>query len=261
MMPNLQTAIDEIEVRAADFPRDFEATQSCEEPSPARTPTVNDAAETVTFSESGVNRIEPQWRSIVTEPTDPYQAAAHKVLKQLGNHTETSLLLLSDTPSPIGRLRDLWGHAFAELIDEPVLMIELVPASPSESNPVSAADDDFPMITQSEHPGLCTLTIAWYALKDRKADHWWTESWEHFGMILLDASGLDLATIESILPRCTHVVFLIEYENTSLNWAKQIGKLVAANRTRSVGCIATASSLAACARLTDMEVDSRTKPQ
>ena len=245
MMQNLQTAIDDIEVRAAEFPRDFEAAQSCEEPSPARTPTTNDAAEPITSSEPGVDRIEPQPRSIDIEPTDPYQAAAHKVLKQLGNHTETSLLLLTDTPPPTGRLRDFWGHAFAELIAEPVLMIELVPAFPSESNAENAANDDCPPITQSEHPGLCTLTTAWYTLKARQADRWWSESWEHFGMILLDGSGLDLATIESILPRCTHVVFLVEYENTSRSWAKQIGKLVATNRTRSVGCIATASPHAA----------------
>ena len=245
-MQNLQTAIDDIEVRAADFPRNDEVARSCEEPSASNRPTSNDAADPITSSdpvtlaESGVDRIE-------MEPTEPYQAAACKVLKQLGNHTESSLLLLSETPPPAGHLRDSWGHAFAELIDEPVLMIELAPASASEPNAASAhaTDDNFPPIIQSEHPGLCTLTTTWYTLKGKQAARWWSKAWESFGVILLDGSGLDLTIIESILPRCTHVVFLVEYESTSRNWAKQIRRLIATHRTRSIGCIATVSPRAA----------------
>ena len=251
MIPDLQTAIDDIEVRAADMPRDVESARSCAEPSLATTPATTDLAEPaactepITATESGVDQIEPHWRCVDGEPTDPYQDAAHQVLKQLGDTTKTSLLLLAETPPPTGRPKDLWGHAFAELIDEPVLMIELVPASPREPHAPQAADGNILQITQSEHPGLCTLATAWYTLKGKQADRWWSEAWESFGMILLDGSGLDLASTESILPRCTHVLFLVEYENTSRSWATQIGKLIATHRIRTVGCIATASPHAA----------------
>lgn len=258
-MQNLQTAIDDIEVRAAEFPRNDEVARSCEEPYASKTPTSNDAADPITSSdpitysdritlaEPDVDRIESQRRSIEMEPTEPYQAAACKVLKQLGNHTESSLLLLSETPPPADHLRDSWGHAIAKLIDEPVLMIELAPASASEPNAASASatEDNFPAIIQSEHPGLCTLTTAWHTLKGKQAARWWSEAWESFGVILLDGSGLDLTIIESILPRCTHVVFLVEYESTSRSWAKHIRRLIATHPTRSIGCIATVSPHAA----------------
>ena len=102
-----------------------------------------------------------------------------------------------------------------------------------------------PSITQSEHPGLCTLSAPCSALSGRQAERWWDEARAHFGMILLDGSGLDILTVESMLPKCSHTLFVVEYGSTSRDWATQMGKVIAARKIKSVGCIARSRHAAA----------------
>ena len=250
-MSDLQHAIGDIEARAAAEARGRETTRAAGTPAssaPITAPTLADAdtAKPATVAgRSEEHAAKKNCLAINIEPRDPLQAAAQQVLMQMDSTPHPTLLLLADSPIQNGRESHRWGHVFAGMIDVPVLAIELELAPPPALNIASKAGREIPQITQSKHPGLCTVATAWHTLKRKQADRWWSEAWESFGMILLDGSGLDLASTESILPRCTHVLFLVEYENTSRSWATQIGKLIATHRTRTVGCIATASPHAA----------------
>jgi hypothetical protein len=48
-----------------------------------------------------------------------------------------------------------------------------------------------------------------------------------------------------MLPKCSHTLFVVEYGSTSRDWATQMGKVIAARKIKSVGCIARSRHAAA----------------
>ena len=256
-MPDLQHAIRDIEQRAAEFfavpenpgsasgrlPPEMPDTQTqVEEPTCASEP------EPIVLPSS--ERHQKTTSPLHSENSDPLFVAGQKVLKQLNTPSEVTLLLLSESLLSLQVPGGDWGRIFAELTMDPVLAVGLFqPAEHQESSGHAKdwtdAKESIPSITQSEYPGLCTLSTACSALRGRRSHRWWKEARSHFGMILLDGSGLDLLTVESILPKCSHALFVVEYGSTSRDWADQMGKVIAARKINSVGCIARARHAAA----------------
>ena len=256
-MPDLQYAIRKIEQRAADF---FAVPESSGSGSgrlpPERPNTQTQVAEQTCVSapESIVlPSSEPHEKTtarLQAENSDPLFVAGQKVLKQLNAPSEATLLLLSESSLSLQVPGGDWGRIFAELTMDPVLAVGLFQHIEHQQSSGHAEDwtdakETIPSITQSEHPGLCTLSTACSALRGRHADRWWKEARSHFGMILLDGSGLDILTVDSILPKCSHALFVVEYGSTSRAWATQMGKMIAARKINSVGCIARARHAAA----------------
>jgi hypothetical protein len=256
-MPDLQHAIRDIEQRAAEFfavpenpgsasgrlPPEMPDTQTL-----AEEPTCASEPEPIVLPSS--ERHEKTTSPLHSENSDPLFVAGQKVLKQLNTPSEVTLLLLSESLLSLQVPGGDWGRIFAELTMDPVLAVGLFqPAEHQESSGHAKdwtdAKESIPSITQSEYPGLCTLSTACSALRGRRSHRWWKEARSHFGMILLDGSGLDLLTVESILPKCSHALFVVEYGSTSRDWADQMGKVIAARKINSVGCIARARHAAA----------------
>ena len=243
-MSNLQEAICDIETRAATGTCDEEAIRALREPvAPVLPASLPELDANTTVPTTSTLRFQAQvaksGSAMDIEPSDPLQAAAHKLLEQMDATRGATLLLLAESLPPHGQAGNRWGHAFAGLIDLPVLSIELGSATTTKSITTARASRTIPQITQSEHPGLCTLATAWYTLSGNRSDRWWISMREQFGMILLGGFGLAPGAIESMLGRCSHVAFLVEYGSTSRSWASKIGDLIATSNTRSVGCIAT----------------------
>ena len=256
-MLDLQHAIRDIEQRAADFfavpenpgygsgqlPPEMPDTQTL-----AEEPTCASEPEPVVFPSS--ERHQKTTSPLHSENPDPLFMAGQKVLKQLETPAEATLLLLSESLLSLQVPGGDWGRIFAELTMDPVLAVGLFQhiehqQSSGHGEDWADAKETIPSITQSEYPGLCTLSTACSALRRRRADRWWKEARSHFGMILLDGSGLDILTVESILPKCSHTLFVVEYGSTSRAWATQMGKVIAARKINSVGCIARARHAAA----------------
>ena len=256
-MPDLQHAIRDIEQRAAEFfavpenpgsasgrlPPEMPDTQTL-----AEEPTCASAPEPIVLPSS--ERHEKTTSPLHSENPDPLFLAGQKVLRQLETPSEATLLLLSESSLSLQVPGGDWGRIFAELTMDPVLAVGLFQHGEHQQSSGHAEDwadakETIPSITQSEYPGLCTLSTACSALRGRRSHRWWKEARSHFGMILLDGSGLDLLTVESILPKCSHALFVVEYGSTSRDWADQMGKVIAARKINSVGCIARARHAAA----------------
>jgi hypothetical protein len=256
-MPDLQHAIREIEQRAADFfavpenpgsGSDRLLPEMPDTQTLAEEPTCASAPEPIVLPSS--ERHEKTTSPLHSENPDPLFLAGQKVLRQLETPSEATLLLLSESSLSLQVPGGDWGRIFAELTMDPVLAVGLFQyvehrQSSGHAEDWADAKETIPSITQSDYPGLCTLSTACSALRGRRADRWWKEARSHFGMILLDGSGLDLLTVESILPKCSHALFAVEYGSTSRDWAAQMGKVIAARKINSVGCIASARHAAA----------------
>ena len=246
-MADLQRVMLDIEERAVDFLAVLDPPEPASHTLPqVASPTKISANDSTTFHhrETPVLPLVPLQEKLPEKlNSDSLFVACRRVLKQLESPTETTLLLLSESPLSPSVPGGVWGTVFAELTIDPVLVVGVVQQPPTSKQARQRSgnlteEKRIPGVTQSEHPGLCTLSASCRSLCGMRAAEWWTEMQSDFGMILLDGSGLPIATLTQLLAKCSDVLFVVEYGKTSRNWAAQTQKAIAARNITPLGCIA-----------------------
>jgi len=247
-MADLQRVMLDIEERAVDFL----AVLDHPEPAihtlpPVASPTKISTTDSTTSHDRETPALPLQEKPPGKLNLDSVFVAGRKILKQLESPAETTLLLLSESPLSSSVPGGVWGSVFAELIIDPVLVVGVVQQPPTSKQARQRSENltggkRIPGVTQSEHPGLCTLSTSCSSLCGMRATEWWTEMRSQFGMILLDGSGLDITTLTQLISKCSDVLFVVEYGKTSRNWASQTRKAIASRNITPVGCIARAAN-------------------
>ncbi len=240
-MPDLQNVVRTIEERAAGFFQAPDTSPSIVKPShpdvsPTTTAPAKEQKTTHGQTENNHKSTVPPKATNIQFDSDPDFLAGRKVLKKLNASTHATLLILAQSPLDNQVPGGTWGRIFAELINDPVLAIGL--GEQRDNSMLRHPTEDDPQFAQTEHPGLCTLSTSCRSLRGARTERWWNAVRSQFGMILMDGSGLNIVDIESILPKCSNVLFVVEYGYTLRNWAAQTGKVIASRKINSVGCIA-----------------------
>ena len=256
MRVDLQTALREIEGRAADFgpATQWQATREATAETADDTPRQHSSRKSSLKSSrrssrpphhDGERKVKQADRGTSSGArSDRFQSAGKQILRRLGQQSQASLLLLCESPlsacdssgqqTPGGA----WAKTFADLREDPVLAVKIASATEggrSEMPPLSDTQRR-PQIIQSHHPGLCTVQIPFESTAYGSVDEW-NQLQQRFGLILIDGSGVDLAKLKPWMARCGNVLFFVDYGKTSRRWGRQVCKQVAAQGITPVGCI------------------------
>ena len=246
-MADLQRVMLDIEEQAVDFLAVLDPPEPAIHPLPPNASSTKISANDSTTSHDRETPVLPLVPLQEKPPgklnSDSISVAGRKVLKQLESPAETTLLLLSESPLSPSVPGGVWGTVFAELTIDPILVVGVVQQPPASKQARRHSGNltgggKIPGVTQSEHPGLCTLSTSCSSLCGMRAAEWWTVMRSQFGMILLDGSGLDITTLTQLLSKCSDVLFVVEYGKTSRNWAAQTRKAIASRNITPLGCIA-----------------------
>lgn len=248
MRVNLQTALREIEGRAADFgpATQWQGTREGTAEAADDTPLQQSSRKSSRPPHhDGEQKVKQAGRDTSSGArSDRLQSAGKQILRRLGQQSQASLLLLCESPLSAGDSSGqqtpggAWAKTLADLREDPVLAVRIdsaVEGGRSEISPLSDTHRQ-PQIIQSHHPGLCTLQIPFESTEYGSVDEW-NQLQQRFGLIVIDGSGVDIAKLKPWMARCGNVLYFVEYGKTSRRWGRHVCKQVAAQGTTPVGCI------------------------